>query len=96
MIDYSAPMGERAGPGIGAARRLHDAQFAAYAPRRSRAATAPAAASGRSIPGFRTCLIRMYEIWNEENGDYFWDTGREPGRLRTSSTSPHAAAIHAR
>jgi hypothetical protein len=76
IVDYSAPWAATH-PGDWRSPPANDAQFAAFA----------AAIAARYGPGGTFWLqnpqlpfepVSAFEIWNEENGDYFWDTGPNP------------------
>ena len=92
VIDYSALW---AGSRTGDWRSppAHDAQFAAFA-----AAVASRYGAGGRFwalhPRLPYLPIRMYEIWNEENGDYFWDSGPNPTAYAELYLTARAAIHH--
>jgi hypothetical protein len=92
VIDYSAPW---AGTIVGDWRSppADDAQFAAFA-----AAIAARYGAGGTFwsqnPQLPYEPVSTFEIWNEENGDYFWDTGPDPAGYARLYLAARAA-IHA-
>jgi hypothetical protein len=76
ILDYSAPWAA-GNPGDWRSPPADNAQFASYA-----AAVAARYGVGGSFwaqyPQLPYEPVHMYEVWNEENGDYFWDSGVDP------------------
>lgn len=76
IIDYSAPWAASI-PGDWRSPPASDAQYAAFA-----AAVAARYGPGGSFwaqnPQLPDEPVQTYEIWNEENATYYWDTGPDP------------------
>jgi hypothetical protein len=92
VIDYSAPWASTTS-GDWRSPPADDSRFAAFA-----AAVAARYGAGGSFwtenPQLPYAPVHTFEIWNEENANYFWDTGPDPAvyaRLYLASRS----AIHA-
>jgi hypothetical protein len=91
ILDYSAPWAARR-PGDWRSPPADPASFAAYA-----GAVAARYGVGGSFwtdhPSLPNLPVRSYEVWNEENGTYFWDTGPDPAAYARLYLAAHAA-IH--
>jgi hypothetical protein len=77
ILDYSAPWAATV-PGDWRSPPAQDADFAAYAAAVA-ARYGPGGSFWRQYPSTPYHPVRIFEIWNEENGGYFWDTGSDPG-----------------
>lgn len=89
ILDYSAPWAATV-PGDWRSPPLHDSDFATYA-----AAVAARYGPGGSFwsanPGLPYEPVRIFEVWNEQNGGYFWDTGSDPAGYAALYTATRAA-----
>lgn len=89
ILDYSAPW---AGTVSGDWRSppANDLMFAAYA-QAVAARYGPGGSFWRQYPTVPYEPVRMYEVWNEENGGYFWDTGNDPATYAALYMATRAA-----
>jgi hypothetical protein len=77
ILDYSAPWAASVS-GDWRSPPANDLMFAAYA-QAVAARYGPGGSFWEQYPSVPYEPVRMYEVWNEENGGYFWDTGSDPG-----------------
>lgn len=89
ILDYSAPWAAIR-PGDWRSPPANDKQFAAYA-RAVVARYGPAGSFWLANPQLPYEPITIYEIWNEENTRYFWDTGPNPTRYAALYLAARAA-----
>lgn len=92
ILDYSATWAAST-PGDWRSPPADDATFAAY----GQALAARYGDGGtfwQQNPQLPYRPVQMFEVWNEENTDYFWDTGPDPGAYAKLYLAARAA-IHA-